>query len=69
MASFLSLRSTMTGYVSISAFNFLIGIPIDIASSAVVLNICVITVGIKKSKSIVEKKRKTTWQNSTVSKE
>ena len=69
MACFLILLSTMTGYVSISAFGFLIGIPIDIASSTVGLKICAITAGIKKSKSIVEKKGKATWQNSTASKE
>ena len=43
----LILASTVTGCVSISTFASLVGIPVDIASSAVALNICVITAGIK----------------------
>ena len=42
--------STITGYVSISAFASLVGIPVGITSSAIGLNICAITVGIKKYK-------------------
>ena len=45
---FLILASTITGCISISAFTFLIGIPIGIASSAIGLKICVITAAIKK---------------------
>ena len=37
---------------------FLVGIPVGITSSAVGLNICVITVEIKKYKSIIKKKKK-----------
>ena len=48
----------MTGYVSISAFASLGGIPIGIASSRVGLKICVVTPGIKKYKSIIKKKSK-----------
>ena len=54
----LILISTVTGCVSISAFASLVGILIRIASSAIVLKICVITAGIKKYKSIIKKKKK-----------
>ena len=50
--------STITGYVSISAFASLVGIPMGIASSTIGLKICVITAEIKKYKSIIKKKRK-----------
>ena len=50
--------STITGYISISAFASLVGIPIVIASSTIGLKFCVITGGIKKYKSIIKKKRK-----------
>ena len=46
--------STISGCVSISAFTSLVGIPIEIASSTIVLK----TAGIKMYKSIIEKKRK-----------
>ena len=48
--------STITGCASISAFVSLIGIPMGSTSSAIGLNICVITAGIKKYKSINKKK-------------
>ena len=47
-----------TGCVVIFAFASLIGILIDITSSAVALKICVITARIKKFKSIIEKTKK-----------
>ena len=50
--------STITGCVFISAFASLAGIPIGITSSASGLKICVITAGIKKYKSIINKKKK-----------
>ena len=50
--------STITGYVSISAFASLIGIPIGITSSAIGFKICVITAGIKKYNSLKKKKKK-----------
>ena len=50
--------STITGFVSISAFASLVVIPIGIASSTIGLKICVITAGIKKYKSIIKKKKK-----------
>ena len=43
--------STITGYVSISAFASLVAITIRIASSRIGLRICVVTAGIKKYKS------------------
>ena len=39
-------------------FCFLIGIPIGITSSAIGLEICAITAGIKKYNSIIKKKKK-----------
>ena len=45
---FLILASTITGRISIAAFASLLGIPIAIASSAIRLNIWVITGEIKK---------------------
>ena len=54
----LIVTSTITGCVPISAFAFLVNIPIGIASSTIGLKICVITAGIKKYKSIIKKKRK-----------
>ena len=52
------LVSTVTGCVSISAFAWLVCVPVDITSSAVRIKICAITAGIKKCKSIINKKRK-----------
>ena len=54
----LIIASTITGCVSISAFACLLAIPVAIASSAAAINICVITTGIKKYKSIIKKKKK-----------
>ena len=50
--------STITGWVSISAFASFVGIPIGITSSATGIKICVITAGIKKYRSIIKKKKK-----------
>ena len=52
------LASTITECVSIFSFASLVGIPIEITSSAIGLKICTITAGIKKHKSITKKKRK-----------
>ena len=54
----LILASTITGYISISVFASLLGIPIGITSSAVGLKICAITARIKKYKSINKKQKK-----------
>ena len=50
--------STNTGYVSISAFAFLVDIPIGIKSFAIGLKVYAITPEIKKYKSIIKKKKK-----------
>ena len=50
--------STITGCVSISVFASLVGIPIGIISSAIVLKMCVKTAGIKNYKSINKKNKK-----------
>ena len=44
---FLILASAITGYVSISVFASLFGIPIEITSYVIGLKICAITTGIK----------------------
>ena len=59
---FLILASTVTGYISISAFASLLGIPIGITSSAI---ICAIAAGIN-NKVIIKKKKK--HDNNIVSK-
>ena len=52
----LILVLTVTGCVSISAFASLVVIPAGVSSSAVEIKIYAITAGIKKYKSIIEKK-------------
>ena len=54
----LILTCIVTGCISIFAFTSLDGIPIAITSSSIWLKICAITAGIKKYKSIFEKKKK-----------
>ena len=51
----LILGSTISGCISVSAFAFLVGIPIVITSSAFGLNIFAITTTIKKNKTIIKK--------------
>ena len=48
----------VTRYVSISGFASLVGILLAIATFAVGLKICAITVGTKMYKSVIKKKRK-----------
>ena len=55
---FLILPSTITRCFHFCFFFFLIGIPILITSSAIVLKICAITAGIKKYKSIIKKNKR-----------
>ena len=50
--------SSVSGCWFISAFALLDGVPAGIRSSAVGLNICLITAGVKNYNSIIEKKRK-----------
>ena len=54
----LIVTSTITGCISISAFASLAGIHIGITSSAIGLKICATTVGTKKYKLIIKKKKK-----------
>ena len=49
--------STITGRAFISAFAFLVGIPVGIDSCAIGLKICVIAPEIKRYKSIIKKKK------------
>ena len=51
------LASAITGCLSISAFTSIVGIPLEITSSAIGSKICAITAGIKKYKSIIKKKK------------
>ena len=50
--------SAVNWCVSIFAFALLVGVPVGTVSSAVVLKIGAITIGIKKYKSIIKKKKK-----------
>ena len=54
----LTLASTVTGCVSVSAFASLVRDPVGIVSSAIGIKICAVTAGIKKYKSIIKKKKK-----------
>ena len=47
----------MTGCVLISAFASLVGIPVVIARSVRIMEICAVTARIKKYKSIIKKKK------------
>ena len=51
---FLILASTITGYISIFDFDSLLGIPLEITSSAIGLKILAIDAGIIKYKSIIQ---------------
>ena len=53
----LILISTVTGCVSISVFASLVCVPVGITSSAIGINICALTAGIEKYKSIKKKKK------------
>ena len=55
---FLTLPSTITECISVSAFASMIGIPIRTTRSAIGLKVCAITAGVKKYKSIIKKKKK-----------
>ena len=54
----LILVFTINGCISISAFAFLLGIPIGITGFTIALKICAIAAGINKYKSIIKKTRK-----------
>ena len=55
---FLILASAVTGYISISGFASLLGIPIEVTSSATRLKICLVAAAIKNYKPIIKKKKK-----------
>ena len=57
----LTVIYTITGCVSISAFDSLVGIPTGFASSTTGLKICVIIAAIKKYMSMIKKKKEKTW--------
>ena len=61
-------KNVYTGFISIFPFASLFGIPMEIISSAVGLEICATTSRIKKQKSIINKKKKKAWKNSIVCK-
>lgn len=54
----LILVSTITGFISIFNFAFLVGIPVGIESSATGLKVCTITAVIKTYKLMINKKIK-----------
>ena len=54
----LVLTSTITGCISISVFASLVAISVDITSSATGISTCATTVGVKKYKSIIKRKKK-----------
>ena len=56
----LILISTIMRCVSLSAFASLVAISIEITSSVISVKTCVITTGVKKSKSI-NKKKEQAW--------
>ena len=49
------LASTVTGCVSISSFASLVCVPVGVTISLIGINICTITAGIKKYKSVIKK--------------
>ena len=55
---FFILASIITGCVSISAFSSLVGVPIEIASSPILLKICARNARIKKYMLIIKKQDK-----------
>ena len=57
----LILTLTVTGYVSISEFTSLAGIPVGIVSSSVELRISVITAEIRKYPSFITKKKRNNY--------
>ena len=56
---------TITGCISISAFDSFLSMPVGITSSAIGLKICVIAAGIKR---VTHQLRTKTWSNSIVGK-
>ena len=57
----LILPSMVSGCISISAFAFLVIIPVGIVGLGIRIKICAATAIIKRFKSIVKKKKETQW--------
>ena len=55
---FIILASTTTGFISISAFASLLGIPVEMTSSPIGLKTCAVTAGTKRYKSIIKKRKR-----------
>ena len=53
----LIVTSAINGFITISAFVSLVGVSITIADSAIKIEKCLITSGIKKYKSIIKKNK------------
>ena len=58
LSIFLHFFSAVSGCVSVSASASLIGVPLNFASSAVVLKTCTLTAAIKKYNSVIKNERK-----------
>ena len=58
MSTFLSLTSTNTGCIPVSALASSLGISIGITSSEIGLEICAVAAGIKQYKLMIKKKKK-----------
>ena len=54
---FLIFISAVSGCVSVSAFSSLVGVPVNVTSSAIGLTICTITAGILSYQPIFKKKK------------
>ena len=54
----LILASTVTGYILICAFTWLVAVLVGITISEVGLEICAVSAGINKYKSIIKKRKK-----------
>ena len=52
----LILSCSFTGYVPMSAFVSLVGIPLDVSSSVITIRTSIVTAGIKNYKSMIQKK-------------
>ena len=52
----LILSCSFTGYVPISAFVSLVGIPLDVSSSVITIRTSIVTAGIKNYRSMIQKK-------------
>ena len=58
---FVIFLSTVSGFISTSAFASFVCVPVNIASSAVEIKICAITAGIKKVQINYKEKEEKAW--------